>query len=148
MLDSITKKRIDDLRNILVGKIPSPQSQVEQITTGLIYKFMYDMDQEAIEMGGVASFFVNDFEKYSWKNLLDTKTSGIEKLSLYSEAIEQMYNNENLPELFREIFKNSFLPFKDPATLNMFLKEIYKPSVCIFFHRNRKRFWRFLFFFC
>ena len=53
MLDSVTKKRIDDLRNILVGKIPSPQSQVEQITTGLIYKFMYDMDNEAIEMGGV-----------------------------------------------------------------------------------------------
>ena len=66
MLDSVTKKRIDDLRNILVGKIPSPQSQVEQITTGLIYKFMYDMDEEAVEMGGVPSFFVDDYEKYSW----------------------------------------------------------------------------------
>ena len=57
MLDNVTKKRIDDLRDILVGKLPSPQSQVEQITTGLIYKFMYDIDQEAIEMG-VASFFM------------------------------------------------------------------------------------------
>jgi len=65
MLDSVTKKRIDDLRNILVGKIPSPQSQVEQITTGLIYKFMHDMDNEAIEMGGVPSFFVDEYEKYS-----------------------------------------------------------------------------------
>jgi len=55
---------------------------------------------------------------------MDTKTSGVEKIKLYSEAIEQMYTNENLPELFREIFKNSFLPFKDPSTLNMFLKEI------------------------
>ena len=55
---------------------------------------------------------------------MDTKTSGVEKVSLYSEGIEQMYNNENLPELFREIFKNSFLPFKDASTLNMFLKEI------------------------
>ncbi len=45
MLDSVTKKRIDDLRNILVGKIPNPQSQVDQITKGLIYKFMYDMDK-------------------------------------------------------------------------------------------------------
>ena len=35
-----------------------------------------------------------------------------------------MYTHENAPELFREIFKNSFLPFKDPSTLNMFLKEI------------------------
>jgi type I restriction enzyme M protein len=124
MLDSITKKRIDDLRDILVGKIPSPQSQVEQITTGLIYKFMYDMDQEAVEMGGVPSFFVNDFEKYSWNNLFDPKLSGVQKVQLYSDAIEHMYTNPTAPQLFREIFKNSFLPFKDPTTLNMFLKEI------------------------
>ena len=51
MLDSTTKKRIDDLRDILVGKVPDPKSQVEQITTALIYKFMYDMDEEAVEMG-------------------------------------------------------------------------------------------------
>jgi type I restriction enzyme M protein len=124
MLDSETKKRIDDLRNILVGKLPSPQSQVEQITTGLIYKFMYDMDEEAVSMGGVASFFVGDFEKYSWKNLFDAKLGGADKVQLYSDAIENMYNNHSAPTLFREIFKNTFLPFKDPSTLNMFLKEI------------------------
>jgi type I restriction enzyme M protein len=124
MLDDVTKKRINTLRQILVGKLPDPKAQVEQITNGLIYKFMNDMDEESISMGGKSTYFSGKYQKYSWKNLLDTKTSGIEKLSLYSEAIEQMYNNENLPELFREIFKNSFLPFKDPATLNMFLKEI------------------------
>ena len=54
MLDSVTKGRIDKLRNILVGKIPDPKSQVEQITTGLIYKFMYDMDEESVaDLGGV-----------------------------------------------------------------------------------------------
>ncbi len=124
MLDSVTKKRIDDLRDILVGKTPSPQSQVEQITTGLIYKFMYDMDIEAAEMGGVPSFFVGDYEKYSWKHLFDPKLGGADKVQLYSDAIENMYTNPNAPPLFREIFKNSFLPFKDPSTLNMFLKGI------------------------
>ena len=124
MLDSATKKRIDDLRGILVGKIPSPESQVEQITTGLIYKFMNDMDSEAIEMGGIPSFFVGDFEKYSWENLFDPKLGGADKVALYSDAIEAMYTNPNAPTLFREIFKNSFLPFKDPSTLNMFLKGI------------------------
>ncbi len=124
MLDSETKKRIDDLRDILVGKIPSPQSQVEQITTGLIYKFMYDMDVEAVEMGGVPSFFVGDYEKYSWKHLFEPTLGGADKVQLYSDAIENMYNNPTAPPLFREIFKNSFLPFKDPSTLNMFLKEI------------------------
>jgi len=124
MLDSQTKKRIDDLRNILVGKLPSPQSQVEQITTGLIYKFMYDMDEEAVSMGGVASFFVGDYEKYSWKNLFDARLGGADKVQLYSDAIENMYTNPSAPTLFREIFKNTFLPFKDPSTLIMFLKEI------------------------
>ena len=124
MLDDVTKKRIKTLRQILVGKLPDPKAQVEQITNGLIYKFMNDMDEQSVSMGGKSTYFSGKFQKYSWKNIMDTKTSGIEKVSLYSEAIEQMYNNENLPELFREIFKNSFLPFKDASTLNMFLKEI------------------------
>ena len=124
MLDSVTKKRIDDLRDILVGKVPDPKSQVEQITTGLIYKFMYDLDMESVEKGGVPSFFVGDYEKYSWKNLFDPKLGGADKVKLYSDAIEGMYTNPTAPFLFREIFKNSFLPFKDPSTLNMFLKEI------------------------
>ncbi|MEM8727227.1 MAG: N-6 DNA methylase [Chlamydiota bacterium] len=124
MLDIDTKKRLDDLRNILVGKIPGPQSQVEQITTGLLYKFMHDMDVEAVEIGGVPSFFVGDYEKYSWERLLDNKLGGNDRVRLYSEAIENMYTNPSAPTLCREIFKNSFLPFKDPQTLNMFLKEI------------------------
>ncbi len=124
MLDADTKRQIDTLRDILVGKIPNPQSQVEQITTGLIYKFMDDMDQEAVELGGEKSFFTGDYEKYAWKNLFDPKVGGLEKVKLYSEAVESMYLNPTAPQLFREIFKNAFLPFKDSSTLNMFLKEI------------------------
>jgi type I restriction enzyme M protein len=124
MLDDVTKKRINSLRQILVGKLPDPKAQVEQITNGLIYKFMNDMDEQSVSMGGKSTYFSGKFQRFSWKNLMDTKTSGVEKIKLYSDAIEQMYTNENLPELFREIFKNSFLPFKDPSTLNKFLKEI------------------------
>ena len=124
MLDADTKRQIDTLRGILVGKIPNPQSQVEQITTGLIYKFMDDMDQEAVDLGGEKSFFTGDYEKYAWKNLFNPKVGGSEKVKLYSEAVESMYLNPTAPQLFREIFKNAFLPFKDSSTLNMFLKEI------------------------
>ena len=124
MLDSVTKKRIDDLRDILVGRVPDPKSQVEQITTGLIYKFMHDMDEEALEMGGIRSFFTGKFEKYAWKNLFDPKLGGAEKVKLYRDAIEKMSSNPNAPSFFREIFKNADQPFKDPDILNMFLKEI------------------------
>ena len=87
---------------------------------------MNDMDQESIDLGGEKSFFIEDFEQYSWENLLDKKNNGEKRLKLYAEAIEKMYLNPNAPTLFREIFKNAFLPFKDSTTLNMFLKEINK----------------------
>ena len=45
MLDTETKSRINAARDVLVGKVPDPKSQVEQITIALIYKFMDDMDR-------------------------------------------------------------------------------------------------------
>ena len=124
MLDAETKRRINDLRQILVGVIPDPKSQVDQITTGLIYKFMNDMDEKSISMGGVGSFFVNDFEKYTWKNLFDPRLGGVELVGLYREAVEKMYQNPSAPQLFRDIFRNTFVPFNNPEILRMFLKEI------------------------
>jgi hypothetical protein len=37
LLDTDTGHRIDTARDILVGKVPDPKSQVEQITIALIY---------------------------------------------------------------------------------------------------------------
>ncbi len=124
MLDTQTKRKIDSARDILVGKIPDPTSQVDQITTALIYKFMYDMDKASKQLGGKAKFFTGDFKKYSWSNIIDIKLSGQKRMSLYIQAISKLPKNENLPPLFREIFKNAFLPYRDAKTLNLFLKEI------------------------
>ena len=89
MLDQETKKRIDSCRNILLGKISDPISQVKQITIALIYKFMDDMDKESISMGGVATYFVGEFEKYSWNNVFNQRISGEEMTSLYGSGIEK-----------------------------------------------------------
>ncbi|MFL0076604.1 N-6 DNA methylase [Tenacibaculum maritimum] len=124
MLDTVTKKRIDDCRDILVGKLPDPKAQIEQITIGLIYKFMDDMDKESIELGGQAKFFSENFEKYSWDNLFDPKVTANEMLRLYSDSIENMEKNPNIPQLFRDIFNNAYLPYRDPETLKLFLKTI------------------------
>ena len=142
MLDTQTKRRIDDCRDILVGKLPDPKAQIEQITIGLIYKFMDDMDKEAIELGGQAKFFsdykvpdpefpndrskdkIVEFSKYAWDKLLHPKVTATEMLTLYSEAIEGMEKNPNIPQLFRDIFNNAYLPYRDPETLKLFLKTI------------------------
>ena len=97
---------------------------MEQITIGLMYKFMYDMDLHAVETGGEPTFFVG--EKYSWKHLFDAKLGGADRVKLYREAIETMDKNTNALPLFREIFKNSCLPFQDAQTLHMFLKGIHE----------------------
>lgn len=139
MLDATTKKNIDDCRDVLVGKIPDPKSQIEQITLALIYKFMDDMDKEAVEkFKGKAKFFappkytgnkevdekIIDYSKYGWRKLFDPSLSGQEMLALYSEALEKQNTNPNIPELFRNIFKNAYLPYRDPSTLKLFLKYI------------------------
>ena len=124
MLDNETKRRIDTARDILVGKVPDPKSQVEQITVAMIYKFMDDMDLESIELGGEPSFFTGEYKKYAWRELFNPAIGGNERLLLYSEAIVQMNLNPNLPQLFRDIFKNAYLPYRDPETLTMFLKII------------------------
>jgi len=124
MLDNETKRRIDTARDILVGKVPDPKSQVEQITIALIYKFMDDMDMEALEMGGNRCFFKGDYERYAWSKLLDPRLGGYEMLNLYSEAVTRMSQNPHLHQLFRDIFKNAYLPYRDPETLKLFFKTI------------------------
>ncbi len=124
MLDADTKRRIDNCRDILVGKVPDPKSQVEQITIALIYKFMDDMDAEAEELGGERKFFAGAYARFGWAQIMAPSLGGFEVLALYSEAIQSMRENPGVPELFRDIFKNAYLPYRDPETLKSFLKEI------------------------
>jgi type I restriction enzyme M protein len=124
MLDTATKRRIDTARDILVGKVPDPKSQVEQITIALIYKFMDDMDAEAEELGGKRKFFTGDFARYGWAKLMSAGIGGHELIGLYGEGISTMPQNPGIPALFRDIFKNAYLPYRDPETLKSFLKII------------------------
>ena len=104
--------------------MPDPKSQVEQITIALIYKFMDDMDAESEELGGNRKFFAGEFAQYGWPKLVRSGLGGHEVLNLYSEAITRMPENPGIPPLFRDIFKNAFLPYRDPETLRAFLKII------------------------
>lgn len=124
MLNTKTKNSIDKARNILVGKIPSPSAQVEQITLAMLYKFMDDMDQESINFGGTATFFIGEYEKYSWKNIMSQMVSSQERYNKYTEALEKFYTHPGLPQTFKDVFKNATVPFKEADILTMFLKEI------------------------
>lgn len=124
MLDSATKKIIDSARDILVGKLPAPNTQVEQITLAMLYKFMDDIDQETIEMGGSAKYFANDFAKYSWREIMKKSVSAQSRMNLYVEALESFYIHPDLPKTFKQVFKNATVPYRDPEVLTLFLTEI------------------------
>jgi type I restriction enzyme M protein len=124
MLRSETKRHIDTARQVLVGVVPNPTSQIDQITNALIYKFMDDMDQSAIKQGDEPAFFVDDLEKYAWTRLMDSRLGNQERMNLYLEALNKFSEAKQLPELFRNIFKSAFLPYRLPEVLGLFLKEI------------------------
>ena len=110
MLDTDTKRRIDTARDILVGKVPDPKSQVEQITIALIYKFMDDMDAKSEEFGGKRKFFSGEFARYGWAKLMRSGLGGHETLNLYAEAIAKMPENPGIPLLFRDILRTPICP--------------------------------------
>lgn len=123
-MNTDTKRHIDSARQVLVGVVPNPTSQIDQITNALIYKFMDDMDQAAIKQGDEPSFFVGDLENYAWTRLMDSRMGNQERMNLYSEALIKLSQAKQLPELFRGIFKSAYLPYRSPETLGLFLKEI------------------------
>jgi len=124
MLDSETKRHIDNARDILVGKVTDPKSQIDLITIALIYKFMDDMDLEAVDVGGKRSFFVKDLKNLAFSKIMDSKIGAQERMDLYAKVLEKLPFASSIPELFRTIFRDAFLPFRDPQTLTLFLKEI------------------------
>jgi type I restriction enzyme M protein len=124
MLTTATKRKIDTARDILVGKIPVPTSQVEQITLALVYKFMSDMDKKAKDLGDSSGFFANGYEKYAWGKLMDKALPARDRVLLYREALEKMSLNPHIPQLFRDVFRDASLPFNDPETLKLFLDVI------------------------
>src|SRR3989338_6630147 len=124
MLTAETKRHIDAARQVLVGVVPNHAAQIDQITNALIYKFMDDMDQSAIRAGDKPSFFVGSLESYAWTRLMDTKIGNQERMDLYVRALETFSTSQKLPELFRDIFRQAYLPFRSPDVLYLFLKEI------------------------
>lgn len=124
MINADTKRHIDAARQVLVGVVPNPTSQIDQITNALIYKFMDDMDQSAIRAGGDPSFFVGDLEPYAWTKIMSERLGHQERMNFYSEALVKFSQAKQLPTLFRDIFKSAYLPYRSPETLSLFLKEI------------------------
>lgn len=118
-------KIIKDARNVLVGKVPDPQSQIDQITLALIYKFMDAKDAEADALGIEPQFFVGESADYSFSKIMQA-TSNPKQYQMYTQGIDLLQKRSDLPETFTNVFKDAFIPYRDASTLHLFLEEINK----------------------
>ena len=121
VLSNDTKKIIDDARDTLVGQIPVPMMQCQQITLALVYKFMSDDDEQAIDMGGQPHYFIDDLDKYTWDKIVSRRLDDTQRSELYREGLTALRNSQTMPTVFREIFKDAVVPYGDHRTLALFL---------------------------
>ena len=121
MLSNDTKKIIDDARNTLVGQIPVPMMQCQQITLALTYKFMSDDDQQAVELGGHRHYFTGDLEGYEWGRIMSLRLDDTQRSEVYRAGLTALRESESMPAVFREIFKDAVVPYGDHRTLALFL---------------------------
>ena len=69
---------------------------------------MDDMDQASIKAGGEPSFFTGELERYSWTRIMDPRIGNQERMNLYSEALIKFSQAKQLPELFRDIARQTY----------------------------------------
>ena len=121
VLSNDTRKIIDDARDTLVGQIPVPMMQCQQITLALTYKFMSDDDQRAERLGGERHYFAGDLEPYGWDKIMSLRMDDTQRSELYRAGLGALQESDSMPAVFREIFKDAVVPFGDHRTLALFL---------------------------
>ena len=121
MLGNDTKKIIDDARNTLVGQIPVPMMQCQQITLALTYKFMSDDDQTAVDLGGRRHYFTGALEGYSWDKVMSLRLDDTQRSELYRAGLVALRESDSMPAVFSEIFRDAVVPYGDHRTLALFL---------------------------
>ena len=121
MLSNDTKKIIDDARDTLVGQIPVPMMQCQQITLALTYKFMSDDDEQAVDLGGQRHYFTGGLEKYGWDKIMSLRLDDTQRSELYRAGLNALQESDTMPTVFREIFKDAMVPYGDHRTLALFL---------------------------
>ena len=118
------RQQINNARDALVGIIPDPKGQVEQITTALVYKYLDKLDSDSVAIGGRRTYFVGTTAEFSWKNLLAPSLTGDQRLLLYRRAVEGMAESGKLGEVFGEMMRGASSPFQNARVLQTFLHAI------------------------
>jgi type I restriction enzyme M protein len=83
---------------------------------------MDDIDQQGVDFGGSREFFKGEYEKYAFTQIMNEQHSAQEKIESLRRGHHKDDQQSRSTQLFRDILRNAYIPYRDPETLNRFLK--------------------------
>ncbi len=119
-----TRDIINTARDLLVGKVPTPIDQCEEITRALIYKYISALDLESIGLGGKVSYFTGDGEELRWDSMMAPEQTANSIQRLYARGLEMLGRSTDIPAAFQTIYKDAYLPYNDAVVLRDFLQTV------------------------
>ena len=124
MLNHDNKNIIQDARDLLVGKVPMPVDQCEEITRALIYKFISYLDINSIALDGDTAYFVGDDARFRWDVMMAPEMTAHEIQRRYTGGLAMIGGRSDIPPVFQTIYQDAYIPYNDPIVLRDFLHTI------------------------
>ncbi len=117
------KNIVGTARDLLVGKVPLPVDQCQEITRALIYKFLSAEDAASASLGGEPSYFTGQHAECRWDRLMSPERTANDVDRLYREGMARLGQADVMPAI-RTIYQDAYIPYNDPIILRDFLRAI------------------------
>ena len=117
------KNIVSTARDLLVGKVPLPVDQCQEITRALIYKFLSAEDAASVGLGGEPSYFTGQRAECRWDALMSPERTANEVDRRYREGMAMLGRADVMPAI-RTIYQDAYIPYNDPIILRDFLRAI------------------------
>ena len=117
------KNVVNTARDLLVGKVPLPVDQCQEITRALIYKFLSASDATSVAMNGQPAYFTGELARCRWDALMRPEQTANDVDRLYREGMALLGRADVMPAI-RTIYQDAYIPYNDPIILRDFLRAI------------------------
>ena len=117
------KNVVNTARDLLVGKVPLPVDQCQEITRALIYKFLSASDAASVALGGQPAYFTGELARCRWDALMRPEQTANDVDRLYRDGMALLGRADVMPAI-RTIYQDAYIPYNDPIILRDFLRAI------------------------
>ena len=117
------KNIVSTARDLLVGKVPLPVDQCQEITRALIYKFLSAEDAASVGLGGQPRYFTGERAECRWDALMSPEQTANDVDRRYRDGMAMLGRADVMPAI-RTIYQDAYIPYNDPIILRDFLRAI------------------------